>query len=83
MTNPMTIRLDDETLAKLDELGRIARARGRMAAIRIAISRAYAELQDEELAAGYAAAVAENPHYPHEDAADAAARRKRRARRDQ
>jgi predicted transcriptional regulator len=76
MTNAMTVRLDDETARQLAELAE--RYRSRSAAVQDAIHRAWQQLQDEKLDAGYAAAVADNPHYPYESAEEAAALRARR-----
>ncbi len=76
MTNAMTVRLDEDTARQLDELAE--RCRSRSAAVLDAIHRAWQQLQDEKLDVGYAAAVAENPHYPYESAEEAAALRARR-----
>jgi predicted transcriptional regulator len=76
MTNAMTVRLDDETARQLAELAQ--RYRSRSAAVQDAIHRAWQQLQDDKLDAGYAAAVADNPHYPYESAEEAAALRARR-----
>ncbi len=76
MTTAMTVRLDEETACQLAELAE--RYRSRSAAVQDAIHRAWRQLQDEKLEAGYAAAVAENPHYPYESAEEAAALRARR-----
>ncbi len=76
MTNAMTVRLDDETARQLAELAE--RYRSRSAAVQDAIHRAWQQLQDDKLEAGYAAAVADNPHYPYESAEEAAALRARR-----
>jgi predicted transcriptional regulator len=76
MTNAMTVRLDDETARQLAELAE--RYRSRSAAVQDAIHRAWQQLQDDKLDAGYAAAVAGNPHYPYESAEEAAALRARR-----
>lgn len=76
MTNVMTVRLDDDTARQLAELAE--RYRSRSAAVQDAIHRAWRQLQEEKLDAGYAAAVAENPHYPYESAEEAAALRARR-----
>lgn len=80
MTSAMTVRLDDETERQLAELAEHYRSRS--AAVQDAIHRAYAELQGEKLEAAYAAAVADNPHYPYESAEEAAALRARRRARD-
>jgi predicted transcriptional regulator len=76
MTSAMTVRLDEETARQLAELAK--RYRSRSAAVQDAIHRAWRQLQDEKLDAGYAAAVADNPHYPYESAEEAAALRARR-----
>lgn len=84
MTTPMTVRLAEETARELDELAQ--RYRSRSAAVQDAIHQAWAQLQDEKLEAGYAAAAAENPHYPYESAEEAAvlgSRRRDRAARDE
>jgi hypothetical protein len=82
MTHAMTVRLDDDTQAKLDDLAeRLAGAAGRSEAVRIAIVRTWQELEDERLAGQYAAVVAENPHYPYESAEEAEAMRERRRKR--
>jgi Arc/MetJ-type ribon-helix-helix transcriptional regulator len=83
MTTAMTVRLGEETARELDELAQ--RYRSRSAAVQDAIHQAWAQLQDEKLEAGYAAAAAENPDYPYESAEEAAvlrARRRDRAARD-
>jgi predicted transcriptional regulator len=76
MTNAMTVRLDDETSRELTELAELHPSRS--AAVLAAIHQAWQRLQDERLQAGYAAAVAENPHYPYESAEEAAVLRARR-----
>jgi antitoxin MazE4 len=76
MTTALTVRLDEETAHQLAELAE--RYRSRSAAVQDAIHRAWRQLQDEKLEAGYAAAVADNPHYPYESAEEAAALRARR-----
>ena len=76
MTTALTVRLDEDTARELAELAE--RYRSRSAAVQDAIHRAWRQLQDEKLEAGYAAAVAENPHYPYESAEEAAALRVRR-----
>ena len=84
MTTAMTVRLGEETARELDELAQ--RYRSRSAAVQGAIHQAWAQLQDEKLEAGYAAAAAENPHYPYESAEEAAvlsSRRRDRAARDE
>jgi predicted transcriptional regulator len=72
----MTVRLDDETSHELAELAE--RYPSRSAAVQAAIHQAWQRLQEEKLQDGYAAAVAENPHYPYESAEEAAALRSRR-----
>src|SRR5215469_3913616 len=76
MTNAMTVRLDDETSQELAELAE--RHPSRSAAVQAAIHQAWQHLQEEKLQAGYAAAVAENPHYPYDSAEEAAVLRARR-----
>jgi alpha-1,2-mannosyltransferase len=76
MTNAMTVRLDEETSRELGELAE--RHPSRSAAVQAAIHQAWQRLQEEKLQAGYAAAVADNPHYPYESAEEAAALRVRR-----
>lgn len=72
----MTVRLDDEVSRELTELAEHHPSRS--AAVQAAIHQAWKQLQEEKLQAGYAAAVAENPHYPYESAEEAAALRARR-----
>ncbi len=72
----MTVRLGEDTTRELDELAQ--RYRSRSAAVQAAIHQAWTQLQDEKLAAGYAAAAAANPDYPYESAEEAAALRSRR-----
>jgi predicted transcriptional regulator len=76
MTSAMTVRLDEDTARQLAELAE--RYRSRSAAVQDAIHQAWRQLQEEKLEAGYAAAVAENPHYPYESAEEAAVLRARR-----
>jgi predicted transcriptional regulator len=76
MTSAMTVRLDDETSRELAELAE--RHPSRSAAVQAAIHQAWQRLQEEKLQAGYAAAVADNPHYPYESAEEAAVLRARR-----
>jgi Arc/MetJ-type ribon-helix-helix transcriptional regulator len=76
MTTAMTVRLGEQTARELDELAR--RYHSRSAAVQDAIHRAWEQLQDEKLEAGYAAAAAENPDYPYESAEEAAILRARR-----
>lgn len=80
MTNALTVRLDEETARELGELAEGHRSRS--AAVTEAIHRAWEQLQDDKLDAGYAAAVADNPHYPYESAEERAALRSRRRARD-
>jgi Arc/MetJ-type ribon-helix-helix transcriptional regulator len=72
----MTVRLGQETARELAELAQ--RYRSRSAAVQDAIHQAWTQLQDEKLAAGYAAVAAENPNYPYESAEEAAVLRVRR-----
>lgn len=72
----MTVRLDEETARELAELA--GRYRSRSAAVQDAIHRAWRQMQADKLDAGYAAAIAENPHYPYESAEEAAVLRTRR-----
>ena len=76
MTSAMTVRLDEETARQLGELAE--KHPSRSAAVQDAIHRAWRQLQEEKLEAGYAAAVADNPHYPYESAEEAATLRARR-----
>jgi predicted transcriptional regulator len=76
MTNAMTVRLDQETARQLAELAEHYRSRS--AAVQDAIRRAWQQLQDDKLDSGYAAAIADNPHYPYESAEEAAVLRARR-----
>jgi predicted transcriptional regulator len=76
MTSAMTVRLDEDTARELAELAE--RHRSRSAAVQDAIHRAWQQLQADKLDAGYAAAHAENPHYPYESAEEAAVLRARR-----
>jgi Arc/MetJ-type ribon-helix-helix transcriptional regulator len=78
MTHAMTVRLDDETEAKLSELA--AHYPSRSAAVQTAIRQAWIIMQEERLGRGYAAVVAENPHYPFESAEEARSFRHRRHR---
>ncbi|MGH3921244.1 MAG: ribbon-helix-helix protein, CopG family [Pseudonocardiaceae bacterium] len=80
MTSAMTVRLNEETVRKLAELAE--RHRSRSAAVQDAIHQAWDQLQAEKLDAGYAAAVAENPHYPYESAEERKILRSRRRVRD-
>jgi predicted transcriptional regulator len=76
MTSAMTVRLDEETSRELAELAE--RHPSRSAAVQAAIHQAWQRLQEDKLQAGYAAAVAGNPHYPYESAGEAAVLRARR-----
>jgi predicted transcriptional regulator len=76
MTSALTVRLDEDTARQLAELAEHYRSRS--AAVQEAIRRAWRQLQEEKLDAGYAAAAAENPHYPYESAEEAAVLRARR-----
>lgn len=76
MTTAMTVRLDEETARQPSELAE--RLPSRSAAIKETIRLAWEDLQAEKLDAGYAAAVAENPHYPYESADEATVLRERR-----
>ena len=70
MSISVAVRLDEETVRELAELAE--RYRSRSAAVRDAVHRAWLNLQTDKLDAAYAAAVAENPHYPCESAEEAA-----------
>jgi predicted transcriptional regulator len=76
MTEAMTVRLNEQTAEELTELA--GHYRSRSAAVQDAIHQAWRRLQAEKLEAGYAAAAAENPHYPYESAEEAAVLRERR-----
>jgi predicted transcriptional regulator len=76
MTTAMTVRLAEQTARELDELAQ--QYRSRSAAVQDAIHQAWAQLQDEKLAAGYRAVAAENPRYPYDSAEEAAVLRTRR-----
>jgi len=76
MTSALTVRLDEDTARQLAELAEHYRSRS--AAVQEAIRRAWRQLQEEKLDAGYAAAAAENPHYPYESTEEAAVLRARR-----
>ncbi|GGM34627.1 putative antitoxin MazE4 [Longimycelium tulufanense] len=77
MTNPTTVRLDETTLRRLDELAQCYPSR--TAAVVDAINKAWQELHEAKLAAAYDAVAAENPHYPYESAEERDAMRARRA----
>lgn len=75
------LRLDAETRERLRQIVE-GRYRSNNAAIVDAINRLWQALREQELDAGYAAAVADNPAYPYESEAErVAARRRRNARR--
>jgi predicted transcriptional regulator len=76
----MTVRLDEETARQLGELAEGHRSRSD--AVQYAIHCAWEQLQTDKLAAGYASARAENPHYPYESAEERAALRARRPARE-
>jgi predicted transcriptional regulator len=76
MTSALTVRLDEDTARQLAELAEHYRSRS--AAVQEAIHRAWRQLQEEKLDAGYTTAAAENPHYPYESAEEAAVLRARR-----
>jgi predicted transcriptional regulator len=76
MTHAMTVRLDDETFEHLKELE--GSAASRSAAVVSAIREAWTRLQEDKLAAAYAAAVAETPTYPYENDDERAVLRARR-----
>ncbi|MBF6189483.1 MULTISPECIES: ribbon-helix-helix protein, CopG family [Nocardia] len=76
----MTVRLDDETFRRLQELEQ-AGAPSRSAAVVAAIHEAWNRLQDEQLARAYEAAVAQSPTYPYEDEDERAVLRARRNKR--
>lgn len=73
----MTVRLDAETERQLADLTE-HQYPSRAAAVSDAIRQAWQRLQEDQLDAAYAAAVAENPHYPYESTAERAALRQRR-----
>lgn len=77
MAYSMTLRLDPSTH---DRLRRIVEGRFRSnnAAIVAAINKLWETLEDEELDAAYAAAVADNPAYPYESADERTVSKKRR-----
>jgi predicted transcriptional regulator len=76
MTSALTVRLDEDTARQLAELAEHYGSRA--AAVHKAIRRAWRQLQEEKLDAGYAAAAAENPCYPYESAEEAAVLHARR-----
>ena len=66
MTYAMTVRLDEETQQQLAELAEAHPSRS--AAVTAAIREAWRRLREEKLDAAYAAAVADDPHFPYESA---------------
>ena len=72
------LRLDSRTRERLQSVVALGRYRSQNAAIIAAINRLCDELQTEQLEAGYAAAVAENPSYPYESADERQIMRHRR-----
>jgi predicted transcriptional regulator len=70
------LRLDEQTHKRLQEI--VGRYRSNNAAIIDAINRLWEAVQEEELDAGYAAAVQENPAYPYESEDERSAARARR-----
>jgi predicted transcriptional regulator len=73
----MTLRLDDDTRERLQHVVQ-GRYRSNNAAIVDAINRLWDAVRAEELDAGYAAAVADNPAYPYESEDERQAARTRR-----
>jgi predicted transcriptional regulator len=71
------LRLDAQTQERLREVVR-GRYRSNNAAIVDAINRLWRAVRDEELDAGYAAAVRDNPAYPYESEAERSTGRARR-----
>jgi predicted transcriptional regulator len=71
------LRLDDQTRERLREIV-AGRYRSNNAAIVDAINRLWQSLREQELDAGYAAAVKDNPFYPYESEAERTAARARR-----
>jgi Arc/MetJ-type ribon-helix-helix transcriptional regulator len=71
------LRLDAQTQERLREVV-AGRYRSNNAAIVDAINRLWRAVRDEELDAGYAAAVRDNPDYPYESEAERATARRRR-----
>lgn len=80
MTHAMTVRLDDEAARQLAELADDYPSRS--AAVVDAIHQAWQRHQEKTLDAAYAAAVANNPHYPYETAEERTIARARRNRRE-
>jgi Arc/MetJ-type ribon-helix-helix transcriptional regulator len=71
------LRLDAQTHERLREVVQ-GRYRSNNAAIVDAVNRLWYELREDELDAGYAAAVRVNPAYPYESEAERTAARNRR-----
>lgn len=71
------LRLDEQTHKRLQEIVH-GRYRSNNAAIVDAINRLWEALRQQELDAGYAAAVKDNPAYPYESEDERAAARARR-----
>jgi predicted transcriptional regulator len=71
------LRLDDQTHERLCEIV-AGRYRSNNAAVVDAINRLWHSLREQELDAGYAAAVKDNPAYPYESEAERIAARARR-----
>lgn len=80
MTHAMTVRLDDTTKHKLNDLARRT-SQSMSGAVKDAIAQAWELSQQEALDSAYAAAVADNPHYPYDSPEEAATLRQRRNRR--
>jgi predicted transcriptional regulator len=81
-TYSMSLRLDEVTRERLGQIVE-GRYRSNNAAIIDAINRWWEMLRDEELDAGYAAAVRDNPAYPYETSEERLAARRRRNARQQ
>lgn len=81
MTHAMTVRLDDETFERLEELEKSAASRS--AAVVEAIRTAWEQLQEEKLLRAYQAAVADSPSYPYENEQESTTLRARRNARQQ
>jgi len=73
----MTVRFDDETRQRLQDIVK-GGYRSANAAIVDAINKRWETLYDEQLDAGYAAAVQDNPAYPYDSEAERSAARARR-----
>ena len=84
MTDVVSYKYDkrDDSPARRGDIRELAELAGhypsRSAAIQDAIHSAWRQLQADKLEAGYAAAVADNPHYPYESGEEAAVLRTRR-----